>query len=102
MKFTSVISSARKRYFFSFSAEDKEASDVDYHKEEDEEDAGGGGGGVGLKMEKGQKLTQRQLQMLETIAEEKGDSKNPLCCRDCKEYQETVRCLKRRQRNKMI
>ena len=40
----------------------------------------GGGGGKGLKVEEGQKLTQKQLQMLETVAEEKlGNSTNPLC-----------------------
>lgn len=80
---TSVISSAIKCYFSSFSAEDygyKEVYD----------------GGDYIEMEKGQKLTQKQLQMLEAIAEEKGNSTNPLC----KEDQETFRCLKRMPRNK--
>ena len=41
------------------------------------------GGGKGLKVKKGQKLNQKQLQMLETIAEEKlAPSTNPLCKKD--------------------
>ena len=74
---TSVISSAIKCYFSSFSAEDygyKEVYD----------------GGDYIEMEKGQKLTRKQLQMLEAIAEEKGNSTNPLC----KEDQQAFRCLK--------
>ena len=39
-----------------------------------------GGGGMGLKVKEGQQLTQKQLQMLETVADEKlGASTNPLC-----------------------
>ena len=38
------------------------------------------GGAKGLEVKKGQKLSQRQLQMLETAAEEKEtQSRNPLC-----------------------
>ena len=96
---TSVISSAIKCYFSSFSAEDygyKEVYDVGDYQKAHEEDVPEGGEGVGLKVEKGQKLTQKQLQMLEAIAEEKGNSTNP----PCKEDQETFRCLKRMPRNK--
>ena len=45
--------------------------------------------GVGLKVEEGQMLTHKQLQMLEAIAEEKGNSTNPLC----KEEQDRIRSL---------
>ena len=39
-----------------------------------------GGGGMGLKVKEGQQLTQKQLQMLETVANEKlGAPTNPLC-----------------------
>ena len=50
---------------------------------------GGGARGVGLKVEEGQMLTHKQLQMLEAIAEEKGNSTNPLC----KEEQDRIRSL---------
>ena len=44
---------------------------------------------MGLKVEEGQKVTQKQLQMLEEIADEKGNSTNPLC----REEQEMFRSL---------
>ena len=44
---------------------------------------------MGLKVEEGQKLSQKQLQMLEAIAEEKGNSTNPLC----REEQEIFKSL---------
>ena len=50
-----------------------------YEDKTDGEDISGGGG-KGLKVEEGQKLSQKQLQMLETAAEEKLEaSTNPLC-----------------------
>ena len=51
----------------------------DYSDEEKDEGKVGGGGGLGLKMKKGQKMSQKQLQMLEMAAEEKKTSTNPLC-----------------------
>ena len=68
--------------FFSFSS-------GDYSSLEKHEDNVPGGGGMGLKVEEGQKLSQKQLQMLEEIAEEKGNSTNPLC----REEQEMFRSL---------
>ena len=60
---------------------DEEYSVEEYSsKEKHEEPDVPGLEGKGLKVEEGQKLTQKQLQMLETIAEEKlEDSTNPLC-----------------------
>merc|ERR1711974_444348 len=49
------------------------------YEEKDVEKVGGGAGGLGLKMKKGQKMSQKQLQMLEMAAEERKTSTNPLC-----------------------
>ena len=49
------------------------------YEEKNEEKVVGGAGGLGLKVKKGQKLSQKQLQMLETAAEERKTSTNPLC-----------------------
>lgn len=59
----------------------EECSGEEYSsKEKHEEPDVPGLWGKGLKVEEGQKLTQKQLQMLETVAEEKlEDSTNPLC-----------------------
>ena len=53
------------------------SSEENHHREEGASD---GRGEMGLKVEEGQKLSQKQLQMLETAAEEKLEaSTNPLC-----------------------
>ena len=64
------------------SDEDEDESYEEYSSKEKEEenDVPRKKGGKGLKVEEGQKLNQKQLQMLETMAEEKlSPSTNPLC-----------------------
>ena len=50
-----------------------------YEDKDEKKDVGGAAGGLGLKVKKGQKLSQKQLEMLETAAEERKTSTNPLC-----------------------
>ena len=67
----------------------------EYSYEEKDEEKVGGGGGLGLKVKKGQKMSQKQLQMLETAAEEKKTSTNPLC----KQQNNLFRCVTSRMPN---
>ena len=62
------------------SKEDEYDSEEEYsYEEKDEKKNEGKGEGMGLKVKKGQKMTQKQLQMLDSAAEERKISKNPLC-----------------------
>ena len=65
-----------------YSHEDKPCPYEEYgnHEIDEEKDGYGGEGRKGLKVKEGQKLTHKQLQMLETVAEEKQrEPTNPLC-----------------------
>ena len=71
------IDSSFKEYSYEDITYEEYSSEENHHREEGASD---GRGGKGLKVEEGQKLSQKQLQMLETAAEEKLEaSTNPLC-----------------------